>query len=75
MHAGEQESTYVINGADYLRYWFVVKNEYGKSAAHGRFLLVGGVYFGVEYLNTSVNIINSDQDIAAVIYDDYSYYK
>jgi hypothetical protein len=64
----EDAKAYIVNGSDYLRFWHVVKNETGRNAAHGRFLIVSGSFYGIEHLNNLDNLITSETDIGAVVF-------
>ncbi len=72
---GDDASNYIINGVDYLRYWYVVKNSLGPEAEKGRFLFAGGSSFGVEHLDTVDNLVmEGTSSISDALYEDRNLY-
>lgn len=71
---GENPETYIVRNVDYLRYWFVVKNNMGPEFAKCRFLFMGGSSYGVEVQDDENNVIKGKADISKYLFADYSLY-
>ena len=65
---GDDPQNYIVNGIDYLRFWFIVRNNNGPETDRGRFLMMGGSNYSFEFLDTDENILHSSDDLQPILF-------